>query len=267
VNQPRRIRGFLLKQAYRLRVGLALVRSLRGKRRRSQRNPSTDIPSIKEGLKNVILKALRVNYVSQVGKRGTRYQTVTLGDVEVRGLRAGRTEVLDQIHFEGKKVLDLGSNFGEVSRDARARGAYLVDGYEIDPFFLEIARTINAYEGETRVSFYQRDIGDPASYVETYDIVLAFSVWAFLSHSLDKIPEITEQLLIVETHELDQDMPRKGACPGAPPSPSSLSEYLVQASRWFPCYRILGRTDGQRRAVIAFAKDELGLAAGLKASR
>ena len=248
------------------RMGSALVRSLGWKRRRNHRNPSTDIPSIKEGLKKVILKALRVNYDSQVGKRGNRYQTVTLGDVKIPGMRTDRSEALDQIDFEGKKVLDLGSNFGQISRGARTRGAYLVDGYEIDPFFLEIARAINAYEEETRVSFYQRDIADPSSYIEHYDIVLAFSVWAFLSHSLDKIAEITEQLLIVETHELDQNVVRADHCPGAPPSPSSLSEYLRQASRWFPCYRILGRTDGQRRAVIAFAKDELALAAGLKAS-
>jgi SAM-dependent methyltransferase len=246
-----------------MRVGFAIVRSL-GWKRRTQRNSSAGIPSINEELKNVILKALRVNYVSQVGKRGNRYQTVTLGDVKIPGQRTGRSEALDQVNFEGKKVLDLGSNFGQISRGARARGAYLVDGYEIDPFFLEIARAINAHEEETRVSFYQRDIGDPSSYVEQYDIVLAFSVWAFLGHSLDRIAEITEQLLIVETHELDQDLPHKGHFPGAPPSPSSISEYLAQASRWFPCYRILGRTDRQRRAVIAFAKSELTLAAGLK---
>ena len=249
-----------------MRLGRALVRSLGWKRRR-QRKTSTETPSIKEELKSVILKGLRVNYDSQVGKRGNRYQTITLGDVEVHGQRTDRSEMLDQVDFEGKKVLDLGCNFGQVSRGARSRGAYLVDGYEIDPFFLEIARAISAYEEETRVSFYRRDIADPSSYVEHYDIVLAFSVWAFLSHSLDKVAEITEQLLIVETHELEQTMVREDHCPGAPPSPSSLSDYLAQASTWFPCHRILGSTDGQRRAIIAFAKDESALAAGLKASR
>jgi len=99
-----------------------------------------------------------------------------------------------------------------------------------------------------------------------HKILLAYDGSDGAKLALDKIAEITEQLLIVETHELDQNVVRADHCPGAPPSPSSLSEYLRQASRWFPCYRILGRTDGQRRAVIAFAKDELALAAGLKAS-
>ena len=253
-------------QSQLFKLARSLLRSLGWKRRR-KRKPSTDTPSIKGQLKNVIVKALRVNYDSQIGKRGNRYQTVILGDVEVHGQRTDRSEILDQISFEGKKVLDLGCNFGQISRAARSRGAYLVDGYEIDPFFLEIAHAVSAYEEDTRVSFYQRDIANPLSYVEHYDIVLALSVWAFLSPSLDKVAEITEQLLIVETHELGQNPPRADHCPGAPLSPSSLSEYLSQASRWFPYYRVLGRTDGQRRAVIAFAKDETSLAAGLKASR
>ena len=242
-------------------AGIAVARSL-GLRRRGGQG-STGIPSIKRGLQNVILRALRLTYTSEAGMRGHRYQTVDLGDLRVPGQRSDRSEALDQIVFAGKKVLDLGCNFGEISRGARSRGASLVDGFEIDPFFLEIARAIGAYRDETRVSFFQRDIGDPASYGEHYDIVLAFSVWAFLSRSLDRIAEITDQFLIVETHELDQHLPRKGDYPGAPSSPSSLSEYLSQASRWFPCHRVLGRTDRQRRAVIAFARDESALAAGL----
>ena len=245
-----------------IRMGRAVARRLGGKRRR-RRKASTEIPSIRDGLRALIVRALQVDYDSQLGKRGNRYQTVVLGDVEVRGMRTDRAEILDQVDFAGKKVLDLGCNVGEVSRAVRARGAALVDGYEIDPFFVEVAGAINVYRNETRVSFFQRDISDKSCYAEHYDIVLAFSVWAFLDDVLDRIAGVTDQLLIVETHELNQG-PHVDQFPGAPPSPSSVHEYLAAVSGWFPAYRILGRTDRERRAIIAFARDEATLAAGLR---
>src|SRR5437868_2125925 len=37
-----------------------------------------------------------------------------------------------------------------MSREARARCAVMVDGFEADPFFVEIANAVNAYDGAER---------------------------------------------------------------------------------------------------------------------
>jgi 23S rRNA G2069 N7-methylase RlmK/C1962 C5-methylase RlmI len=125
-----------------------------------------DNPNIKKELEDLILKFLGASYVSGKSKDGTKtghnYQSVSLREIQTSGFHTDRREVLDQIDFEGKKVLDLGSNLSEVSRAARLRGAYLVDGFEYDKYFLQTAELINAYNDVTRVSFYQRDISDPS---------------------------------------------------------------------------------------------------------
>jgi SAM-dependent methyltransferase len=214
------------------------------------------IPSIKEQTKELILDSLKLNYNSVSCKdnivAGNHYQSVLLGTTETRGFRTSRAEFLDQIQFEGSKVLDLGSNLGEISRAARARGAYLVDGFEYDPFFIEVASLVNAYNNTTRVSFYQRDITNPSIYTEHYNIVLAFSVFTFIRSVLDQIAAITDKLFILETHKLEDNLE---------------TAYLNPVLRHFPYYKILGESDwsnraggGERRAVIAFAKDESALA-------
>ena len=85
-----------------------------------------EIPTIKPALKRLILEALGVGY-SSAGKdniaTGNHYQSLTLGDERTAGFRTDRNPFLDQIDFRGKRVLDLGSNLGEISRAARARGA------------------------------------------------------------------------------------------------------------------------------------------------
>ena len=189
---------------------------------------------------------------------GNHYQSLALGETRTTGFRTDRREFLDRIDFEGKKVLDLGSNLGEISRAARTRGAYLVDGFEYDPFFVETAQLVNAYNNVTRVSFYERDITDPSSYTERYDIVLALSVFVYIESVLDRIADITDQVLVLETHRLDGDLE---------------STYLEPVLRYFPYYRILGETEwgtavdpSVRRAVIAFAKQESSLSAALKSS-
>jgi ribosomal protein L11 methylase PrmA len=116
---------------------------------------------------------------------GNHYQSVALGAETTEGFRSARTEILDRIDFADKDVLDLGSNLGELSRAARARGARLVDGYELDPFFVDVANTINAYTRTSRVSFHTRDITDPGAYTDDYDIVLAFSVAHYVYSVLD----------------------------------------------------------------------------------
>ena len=124
-----------------------------------------------------------------------------LGHRTTHGLREGRGRFLDALDLRGRTVLDLGSNLGEISREARARGAALVDGFEIDPYFNEIAQLVNVLTGTTGVSFYERDMADPETYRDPYDVVLAFSAFRFIAGCLERIAAIAD-VLIVETHEL-----------------------------------------------------------------
>src|SRR5881397_1393884 len=79
-------------------------------------------PTIKQQVNELILTSLNVKYFSKSCKdgieTGNHYQSVTLGDMQTAGFRTGRQELLDKIDFEGKRVLDLGSNHGEISRAA-----------------------------------------------------------------------------------------------------------------------------------------------------
>ena len=91
---------------------------------------------VKKELKDLILNSLSADYVSESCKDSIQtenhYQSVTLENIQTAAARTDRSKFLDQIDLEGKKVLDLGSNLGEVSRAARTHGAYLVDGFEYD---------------------------------------------------------------------------------------------------------------------------------------
>lgn len=218
------------------------------------------ISDIDHELRELILSALNLQYVSESCKDGLKtgnhYQSVALKDLRTAGFRTDRGDFLDRIQFAGMTVLDLGSNLGEMSRAARSRGACLVDGFEYDPYFVQLAGMINAYNGTTRVSFFVRDITDPSIYREQYDIVLAFSVFTYIRTVLDSIAGITGQLFVVETHKL---------------SGALESGYLKHVLPYFPHYRILGESDWstrhngrETRAVIAFAKQESALAAALK---
>lgn len=220
----------------------------------------TTPPTIKPDLKQLILGGLSAQYISEscAGgvETGNHYQSVWLGDEVTSGFRTQRYDLLDRISFEGKTVLDLGSNLGELSRAARARGAALVDGFEYDPFFVEMAGAINAYNGTTRVSFYERDITDPTVYREEYDLVLAFSVFIYIQDRLAEIAAKTRGLLVLETHRLDDNLE---------------STYLESVSAFFSAFEFLGETEwgirnepSVRRAVIAFARDEESLRRALQ---
>lgn len=202
-------------------------------------------------MKELILRAIAANYSSESCKEriitGNHYQSLQLGDTQTQGFRTPRLEFLSQIDFKGRKVLDLGSNLGELSRTVRKLGATLVDGYEYDPYFLEIANLVNAYNAVSRVSFYQRDVTDPAIYGEHYDVVMAFSVFTYASSVLPQLAAITDELFILETHKLEKNLE---------------SDYLNPVAKFFPHYRILGQTEwgtvmdpNESRSVIVFAKE------------
>jgi SAM-dependent methyltransferase len=218
-----------------------------------------EIPTVKPALKKAILDAIGLAYTSVSGKdnieTGNHYQSLILGDERTVGFRSGREGFLDQIDFRRKRVLDLGANLGEISRAARALGAELVDGYESDPFFVELAQAINAYNGTTGVSFYERDITDPDSYRERYDIILALSVFTYVRPVLHRLAEMTNEALVIETHKLDGNLER---------------DYLGPVAQFLPVYRVLGESEwgralpeGEKRAVIVFARDEPALKSAL----
>jgi SAM-dependent methyltransferase len=216
--------------------------------------------NIKAELRELILRALSDNYIISESCHngvvtGDHYQSVNMGEIQSTGFRANPKPFLDLIDFEGKKVLDLGSNLGEISRAARARGARLVNGFEYDQYFLQIANLLNAYNEVTGVSFYRCNIVDPSVYDEHYHIVLAFSVFVHVESTLSSIAEITDQALVLETH-YEGDLK---------------STYLEAVLPHFPFYRILGESDhgrphdaSEERTVIVFAKEESALAAVLK---
>ena len=99
---------------------------------------------------------IEARHVKTGFQRTNHYQSVTLGNTTTLGFRTARGELLDSIDFEGKAVLDLGANLGELSRAARERGASLVDGFEYDPFFVEIAQAVAAHNGATSSLFLCR---------------------------------------------------------------------------------------------------------------
>jgi SAM-dependent methyltransferase len=214
-------------------------------------------PDLTADLERLVLQALETPYSSfsatDDSETGNRYQAVGLGDRSTRGLREDRGRFLDALDLRGRTVLDLGSNLGEISRAARARGAALVDGFEIDPYFNEVADLVNALTGTTRVSFYERDMADPSIYGERYDVVLAFSAFRFIADCLDRIAAITD-VLVVETHELKGNFEER---------------YLGPLSEHFPAWRMLGESDVERlraggvRAVAVFARDESALTGAL----
>jgi SAM-dependent methyltransferase len=217
----------------------------------------------REELKQLILRALGAQYTSVSSmdsiETGNAYQSIALGDTQTSGFREDRGDLLDRIEFEGKRVLDLGSNLGEVSRAARARGAALVDGFEYDPYFIEIADLINAYTETTRVSFFQRDISDVAAFEHHYDIVLAFAVFGQgLRVSLPRVAEICDGIMVLETHRLEGNFE---------------STYMEPISEHFPHHRVLGQTQWgspfdrrETRAVVVFAKEEAHLAEMVRVS-
>lgn len=207
----------------------------------------------REELKDVILRGLSREYISESCQdkieTGNHYQSVRLGDEMTRGFRSPRFDILDELSFSGRSVLDLGSNLGETSRAARSRGAVLVDGFEYDRYFVEMANLINAYNGTTRVSFHQRDITDPAVYGAGYDIVMALAVFIYVRPVMEVLAGVTREAFILETHRIDDNLE---------------SFYMSAIRPFFPAYTKLRDTEWGlphedepvRRAFFVFARDE-----------
>ena len=209
---------------------------------------SEDIPSFRDKFLDLIVEATKTPYVARSVcegiKTGNNYQTLNLGQIERLGGRRSREKFLSEIDFRGKTVLDIGANTGENSRIARRLGASLVDGYEYDPFFVEIGRAINAVAGMTRVSIFQGDCTRPELFAGMkYDLVIALSVWVYLKDTIREVAEITDTM-IFETHTLDH----------------GIDFYYSSILRHFPSGIALGLTDKpedphQSRMFVVFSKN------------
>lgn len=218
------------------------------------------VPTMRDEMAELLRQGLSKEYISEscqdAIETGNHYQSVEIGGTVSEGFRSSRDDLLDRIGFEGKKVLDLGSNLGEMSRGARRRGASLVDGFEYDTYFVEMANLLNAYHGTTRVSFYQRDITDASIYTETYDIVMALSVFIYARPVMDTLASITRDAFVLETHRIDDNLQ---------------SFYLDAVLPHFPVYETLGETewgnphdDDVIRRVMVFARHQSALDAVLR---
>jgi len=206
------------------------------------------VPSISTALRGIISDAVRVPYVSRSIYRGiatgNSYQTLSLGAGRKTSGRNDRLSLLGRVSFLNKSVLDLGANTGEMSRVARALGAKLVDGYEYDPFFVEIGRAVNALRGMTRVSLFQADCTNPLLYSQMeYDVVLALNVWVYLEKVISLLPSIAP-VMVFETHTLDH----------------GINFYYDRVCPYFPAAACLGLTDMGKnphlsRAFIVFATE------------
>jgi len=210
---------------------------------------SRDVPSFADEFRDLILKATQQPYVSRSIRdaiaTGNNYQTLALGNTLRQGGRQSRERFLFQIDFRGKTVLDIGANTGENSRIARKLGARLVDGYEYDPYFVEIGRAAHALSGMTRVSLFQGDCTRPELYRRMrYDIVLALAVWVYLAEVIGEIAGITD-VLVLETHTLDH----------------GIEAYYQPIGKHFPCAVSLGYSDlredpHQSRMFLVFGKSQ-----------
>lgn len=194
-------------------------------------------------------KAVSQSSVAGNTVTGNAYQTVMLGDVVINGFRETRSELLAGLDIRGKAVADLGSNLGEVSRDLSRGGAILVDAYEYDAFFTQLARYITAYNCLYNVQHIQADISKEGFIHQKYDISLSLSTFAYVSPNIDYILSNTNEAFILETHEIQSNW---------------VEYYVSRTIRYFPhwcCFGIVAHgnaafSKGKRRLWLHFSKQD-----------
>ena len=205
------------------------------------------VADLKRSLLSLIESSLSQQYISKSSLNeiptGNRYQSVQLGEAVRVGFRADRSVLFDMFDFTGRSVLDCGCNLGELSRLSRKRNALLVDGYEYDDYFVNIGRLINSYNDVTRVSLYQKDLTNPANFVNEYDVTLAFSVFPYVLPVIDSLAPKVKEAFILETHDVKSNL---------------VDTYIAPIQKHFKYYTFLDITDhsaGQgSRAVLMFAR-------------
>jgi hypothetical protein len=74
-------------------------------------------------------------------------------------------------NLSGKKVLDIGCKMGMMSIECSRQGA-IVDGFEFDKEYFEIANSVKNFFNVNSVNFYHITSLDLTSFVGQYDIIL-----------------------------------------------------------------------------------------------
>ena len=147
---------------------------------------------------------------------------------------------IELLALDGKKVLVLAAGLGRLARAARASGADIVDAIEEDESIVKLARLITANQGVPRVFFYRRDLSDPRSFEDSYDLAIARSLAGMGEPALRRLAESTK-VLIAEIPAPEN---------GSTAAPESLG-------RVFPVQRLLQESEEMR--IVAFASDEAEL--------
>jgi SAM-dependent methyltransferase len=188
--------------------------------------------SIQAKLRDIIITHLRTSAVSissfEDKRTGNAYQAIRLGDEVMTGFRSAQRHVFAGVDLKNKTVLDLGSNLGEVARDAARAGAASVLGLEYDRYFVQMARLIAAHGDLSNVNFTQGDLTKPETYAGRYDVVVALSVYAYVKGFIGKLAAMTNDLLIVETHAVKENWHK---------------QYIRELRRHFPYVAVVGVSD------------------------
>lgn len=188
--------------------------------------------TIQADMRDIILRHLKTSAVSvssHAAKRtGNAYQAIRLGDQVMPGFRSAQRNVFTGVDLRGKSVLDLGSNLGEVARDAARAGAASVLGIEYDKYFVQMARLIAAHDDLSNIGFKRGDLTMPETYSGRYDVVVALSVFTYVKDHVDKLAAMTNELLILETHAVKENWHK---------------HYIKLLSRHFPYIALVGVSD------------------------
>lgn len=180
---------------------------------------------------------------------GGGYQTVRLGEHVRPGFRVDRPNLLSGVELEGRTACDLGANLGEISRELRRRGASLVDAYEYDPLFTQLARYITAYNGLSGINHFQADVSAEGFLHRKYDVCVGLSAYSFMRHNIDYICRQVSEQLIIETHRIQDERWTK----------NYVDPIRRHFSNWC-CFGVVthGVTSGdQRRLWLAFSNEDL----------
>jgi hypothetical protein len=205
-----------------------------------------DAPTLRPQLREILHEAL----AERLGPDGAAL------DLDAPAVRddaatARRIAALDALVLGGRRVLELGTDLGDVARAARRHGAELVDAVDRDPGRVEAARLLCVLQGVDRISFAEGDAGLASTYADEYDVVLAFG--PALDAMRPLLPRVAQNLRGPLLAELPagEDAPADAA----------LAEAL-------PARRVVVEPeDGDGVAVVACASDRTALRRHLVSAR
>lgn len=144
---------------------------------------------------------------------GSVYQTVRFGNERVAGqrdpdLRFRRLSTSKTFAFEGKRVLDIGCNFGRLGAFLERLDIATYVGLDLDQNYVDVAAKLARLEGRTRANFLVGDVcsSDTLEALkslnpEGYDIVICQSVYHHIADKRlfwDRLESLKNRWLIFE---------------------------------------------------------------------